>query len=76
MITLADLPPGARARVLYIAGGFGARRRLMEMGFTPGSIVEVISNFPGPILVMVRGTRVAIGRGVARKIIVQPVAYP
>ena len=48
-------------------------RKLSLMGFTPGTIVEVVSVFRGPVLVRVRGTVVAIGRGVARRIIVEKV---
>jgi len=73
MISLESLPPGTRARVLGVAGGYGLSRRLMEMGFTPGTIVEVVNSGPGPLLVRVRGVVIALGRGVARKIIVQPI---
>jgi len=73
MVSLENLPPGTRARVVGIVGGYGLSRRLMEMGFTPGTEVEVVNSGPGPLLVRVRGVVVALGRGVARKIIVQPV---
>ncbi|HDI75484.1 MAG: ferrous iron transport protein A [Thermoprotei archaeon] len=72
MIPLAYLPPGTRARIVGLTGGYGQTRRLMEMGFTPGTQVEVLSSGPGPLLVKVRGVVVALGRGVASKIIVEP----
>jgi len=51
----------------------GLTRRLAEMGFTKGERVRVLhSSPPGPILVMVKGARVALGRGVAMKIMVSP----
>lgn len=51
----------------------GLVRRLAEMGFTRGARVRVLhSGPPGPVLVMVRGSRVALGRGVAMKVLVSP----
>jgi ferrous iron transport protein A len=48
---------------------------LAPLGFTPGARVEMVQNFGhGPVIVMVRGTRIALGRGEAQKIIVTPLA--
>jgi len=68
---LAMLPQGSSVKVIRIVGGKGIIRRLIEMGFTPGENVKILhSDFSGPILVNVKGSRVALGRGVAMKIIV------
>jgi len=72
MVPLSSLPAGSRARVVDIRGGYGFRRRLFEMGLTPNTVVEVLANSWGPILVRVRGTVIAIGRGMAHKILVEP----
>ncbi len=72
MVPLSKLPPYSRGRIVNIMGGRGLVTRLMQMGFTPGSIVEVVRNDYGPILVRVRGVTVAIGRGMANKIFVEP----
>lgn len=72
MVPLSSLPAGSRARVVDIRGGYGFRRRLFEMGLTPDTVVEVLANSWGPILVRVRGTVIAIGRGMAHKILVEP----
>jgi len=70
-IPLAMLPENKEATVVEINGGIGLTRRLSEMGFTYGSKVKVLhSTPPGPILVIVRGSRIALGRGAAMKIIV------
>ncbi len=72
-VPLDELPPGVRARIVGFTGGcWGAIRRLMEMGVTPGAIVEVVASWGGPILVRVRGVVIAVGRGVARRILVEP----
>ena len=46
--------------------------RLASLGFTPGVTINMTQNFGrGPLIVTVRGTRVALGRGEAAKIIVE-----
>lgn len=45
--------------------------RLISLGFTPGVDIEMTQNYGrGPLLVTLRGTRVALGRQEARNIIV------
>ncbi|MEM1619360.1 MAG: FeoA family protein [Fervidicoccaceae archaeon] len=72
--TLAELRPGIRAKIISVqARGRGLERRLMEMGFAPGALVKVVSNNGrGPLLVEVEGVRVALGRGVAARVLVEP----
>mgnify|MGYP005626182831 CR=1 FL=1 len=71
-VPLSMIPKGSKAVVVSILGGRGLMSRLMQMGLTPGTEVEVIENRAGPILIRVRGTVIALGRGVASKIIVSP----
>ncbi len=71
-LPLSALPPGSRARIVALNGGYGSMRRLMEMGLTPGTVVEVVRNGPGPIILRVRGAMIALGRGLASKILVEP----
>ena len=72
-MTLLDLRPGASGRVVGCAAAHGVKCRLAAMGFTPGSRVTVLNNHSGhPLLVMVHGSRVALGRGQAAGIAVRP----
>ncbi|MET1101924.1 MAG: FeoA family protein [Pyrodictiaceae archaeon] len=71
VITLDQLAPGVKATIVQIEGGPGLVRRLNLLGFTPGAIVEVVAAHRGPILVKIRGSIVALGRGVARRIFVK-----
>jgi len=73
IVPLSILPAGSRARVVDVKGGYGFRRKLFEMGVTPNAIVEVLANSRGPILIRVRGAVIAIGRGMAHKILVEPI---
>jgi DtxR family Mn-dependent transcriptional regulator len=54
-------------------GRWGFEKRLMDMGLTPGTKVTVVKSAPfhGPLEILVRGSRLAIGRGMAEKIFVE-----
>ncbi len=72
VIPLAFMTAGERGEIVEIRGGQRMAKRLYGMGLTPNSLVEVIvSNPAGPILVNIRGSRVAIGKGMAMKIFVR-----
>jgi ferrous iron transport protein A len=75
-IALANLKAGEKAEVIRLHGGYGFVRRLQEMGLVPGQIIEVVRNTPvGPVEVSVLGTHLAVGRGIASKIIVRPLHH-
>ena len=60
-------------RIQNIRGGHNFLSRLASLGFTPGARLQVVQNYGhGPIIVNVRDTRVALGRGEAAKILVSP----
>lgn len=70
-VPLAYLSDGDEGEIVEIRGGGGITRRLIDMGFTPSTKIRVLkSSPPGPMLLSVRGARIAIGRGVAMKIFV------
>ncbi|OQY27659.1 MAG: hypothetical protein B6243_12770 [Anaerolineaceae bacterium 4572_5.2] len=59
--------------LVEITAGHGARRRLTELGLTPGVELQVIQDEGGPLLLAVHDSRLALGRGMAHKIMVQTV---
>lgn len=70
--SLTDLITGEQGTVLAFEGGRSVNNRLTSLGFTPGVEICVVQNYGrGPLIVTVRGSRVALGRGEAQKIIVQ-----
>lgn len=70
-IPLAMVSEGTECQVEEIRGGRGIMRRLQELGFTTNEKIKVLhTNPPGPILVEVKDSRVAIGRGIGMKIII------
>jgi ferrous iron transport protein A len=71
-LTLADLKPGEHATLVEIHSGRGITGRMTSLGFTPGVELVMTQNYGhGPLLVTVRGMRVALGRGEAEKLLVQ-----
>ena len=72
VIPLSNLLPGETGLVQDLAGGRGFVGRLAALGFTPGAKVTMVQNFGrGPIIVLVRDTRIALGRGEARKVLIR-----
>ncbi|APH38828.1 FeoA family protein [Methanohalophilus halophilus] len=70
---LAMSPPGQSCRICEVCAGRGLKRRLVELGLTPNSIIQPLECRRGCLLVSINGTRYALGRGMANKIMVQPV---
>jgi ferrous iron transport protein A len=68
---LTKLPKGSKVKVVDIVAGKGLRDRLLQMGLTPGAVVEVVENSSGPIILSVRGVTIALGRGMASKVLVE-----
>jgi ferrous iron transport protein A len=69
---LDQLAPGTRAVVSELQGGRGFASRLAGMGISVGCQIEVLQNpAHGSLLVLARDTRIALGRGVASKILVR-----
>lgn len=74
MITTLDLVKGSqKVRVINISGGWGLRQRLGGLGIHPGDKITVKKSaiMRGPILIDIHGNQVALGRGVARRIMVE-----
>ena len=74
MVSLIRSPKGRRLRIVNISGGAEVRRRLFSLGIHKDNIIQLdsFSLFRGPVLIknITLGTSVAIGRGIASKIMV------
>ena len=71
-LPLSQLRAGVAARVVQVAGGNGLVNRIACLGFTPGAEVTLLQNYGhGPLIVCVRGSRLALGRGEAEQILVK-----
>ena len=72
-ISICQLKEGAHGRISFIRGGHNVLQRLCDMGLTPGTEVTVVKSAPfhGPLEILVRGSRLALGRGVTETIFVE-----
>jgi len=68
---LSEARNGESVIVVGIEGGERLKIKLSRLGIIPGTEVRVKKNSIGPIIVEVRGVNIAIGRGMAQKIIVE-----
>ena len=66
-----SVPTGQRVGWLTLTPA-GLKSRLAAMGMVPNTEILVVSNgSPGPFVVAVKGCRIALGRGMARKVMVK-----
>lgn len=74
-MSLVDAPSDTPLKIKDVLGGHGVRRRLIALGFHKDDMIELDSRaiFRGPVLVknLTADTSVALGRGVAQKIMVE-----
>ena len=72
LMSLSHMRPGQSGMVVEIKGGFGLINRLNALGILPGKRVRKISAMiaRGPVTIEVDRVQIAIGFGMAKKIIV------
>ena len=73
-ITLRQMQPGQSAKVVRVQGGHGMVNRLSALGIRPGKRITKISSMlmRGPVTIQSGQTQLAIGFGMAGRIIVEP----
>ncbi len=73
-IPLSRMEAGQSGIVVQIQGGRGLINRLSALGIRPGQRVTKVSSMfmRGPVTIQVGNAQVAIGFGMASKIIVEP----
>ena len=69
-VSLISCQIGKIATVKKINAGYKAHQFLADLGVHEGEKVRIVKNDFGPIIVEIKDTRVAIGRGLAEKITV------
>lgn len=73
IIPITELKPLQKAKISFIRGGRKVIQRLADLGLTPGTSVSVqrAAPFKGPVEIIVRGSSLAVGRGIAEKIFIE-----
>ncbi len=73
-LSMADAVPEKKYRVVRIHGGYRINSRLCAMGFVPGEVFYVSGAYRrGPRCVYIKGTKFAIGSGMAESIQVEEI---
>lgn len=70
---LCDVRAGRTVRLAEVRADRSTTRRLAELGLTPGVEITVLQASRGPLLVAVRGARVAVGHEMAARLRVVPI---
>ena len=70
MMPLTMAKAGEENTIIKIGGKEDVRRFLESLGFVTGSVVSVVSEMNGNVIVNVKGSRVAISKEMANKIMI------
>ena len=72
-VPLSQIEAGQSGRVMQVDGGIGMVNRLNALGIRPGKKITKVSSMlmRGPVTVQLGGTRLAIGFGMASRILVE-----
>lgn len=77
MINLIMIPLHKEVRIVKIREKISDRtnqdRHLVNLGFVPGAVLSVVNEHQGNLIVNIKDTRVAIGKDIAKKIMVEEV---
>lgn len=68
---LTCLKANESCKVKEISGCCKAKKRLYELGLHKGVSIKVMKNDVGPIILCLAGHKLALGRGIARNIIIE-----
>jgi Fe2+ transport system protein FeoA len=74
IITLSQAKKGKQYMISEIKGGRSINSHLHAIGIIPDEIIAVINKSAGgPMTISVKGIRIALGRGMAQKILINEI---
>ncbi|MCF7874333.1 MAG: ferrous iron transport protein A [Candidatus Omnitrophica bacterium] len=73
MISLLQLNPNQAGKIVAIKGGRGLIIRFNNLGIREGAKIKKVAGYSrgGPVVISVNGTQLALGKGMASKILVE-----
>lgn len=71
MTPLAALKKGTKAKIVQLNAGRGLMMQIKHMGLREGDTIQVIQNSQGPVIIAKGSLRLALGRGMSHKILVE-----
>lgn len=74
ILTLDKISVGDKAKIVKINSDIEIKRRLLDLGIIPNSIIksEFKSPFNDPVAYLIRGTTIALREEDAKNIVVEP----
>jgi DtxR family Mn-dependent transcriptional regulator len=75
LVAISHLKTGFTGKISFIRGGHNILQRLLDLGLTPGTSIKIerIAPLKGPIEICVRGSKIALGQGIAANVFVDAV---
>jgi len=75
-IPLTALKKGEKAIIVSHKGGRGFENRMSSLGLRPNAVIKKISSqlFHGPVTIQVGNSQIALGHGMARRIMVERIS--
>jgi len=72
-VSLSTLKPGQTGSICAVEANSKVTQRLADLGLTPDTSILVVKAVPfnGPVEVAVRGSRLAVGKEIAKCILVK-----
>ena len=73
LVTLRQMQSGQSGKVVEIQGGYGLANRLNALGIRPGKRITKVSSMlmRGPVTIQSGNTQVAVGFGMANRVIIE-----
>jgi len=73
IISLIELKEGQKGKVVSLSAGWQAAKRLSDLGLVPETRIKILRKaILGPLEIEVRGSKFVLGRGLASKVLVEP----
>lgn len=69
-MSLTMVPLGETKIISMFRGKDDMKRRLQDLGFTRGQEVQVLGENPSGLILQIKGTKIALNRGLASMIMV------
>jgi ferrous iron transport protein A len=73
--SLLSLHKGASGRIASIEGDSQMIRRMLSLGLRVGTVVNMINHRGRSVVIQNAGTRVALGPGIAERLLVEPLEH-
>jgi len=71
MMPITMAKPGETVTIQRITGKDDVRQHLAELGFVENSVVTVVSEMAGNLILLVKGSRVAIDKSMANRMMIK-----